>query len=82
MAKSSVTHRSYKTTEDGRPVVRPRQKVGSAREPLLMWTGGKRGYLWIGDDAPEVPWLSCFVTLTTSEARKLRDMLDDALEGR
>lgn len=65
-------------TQKNREVLYPKRSVGSANKPLIQWIGGRRGYLWIGDDEPDPRWLSCFATLTTGEARKLRDILIEA----
>lgn len=41
--------------------------------PTISWLGGRSGYLWVGNDS------TCFFWLSTTEARRLRDLLNEEI---
>lgn len=47
------------------------ENPGSAEAPLtFIWSGGKRGYLWIGDADEQ-----CVLTLSAAQSRKLARLI-------
>jgi hypothetical protein len=59
------------------PSYRPSHpSVGTAKDPVFEFVGrSRRAYLWVGDGD------SCLFTLTTTEARHLRDFLNAQFDG-
>jgi hypothetical protein len=65
------------------PVLRVRNSAGSLDAPVFEWVGGKRGYVWVGNDMEKSQRPGhCAVTMTRAQAKRLRDWLDDRLGDR
>ena len=51
--------------------------VGTAKEPVFIFTGRKHGYLWVGDYADGRE--TCLFTVQGAALRKLQRLLNDRL---